>query len=241
MQAINIDNFFNLNYAEYNSLMQFAYYLNIDKNKLIKLLDEFDYKLEDFNKKILKERWKLYYKTGIKDFGLGKELIPLYIAIRYFKPSRVIETGVGYGSSSIYILKALSENNKNAKLKSIGKPYLFEQNYNLSPGYLITPDLKNYWIYYDKWTWEILEDCLKFGFDIFLHDSDHCAEYMYWELDLVFKYAKKNTIILVHDALNNNAFELIANKYNQEVVYFQCINEPPINAVQGVLGACKIC
>lgn len=202
----------------------------IDYDQINRALEDF-YKDGYFHQQILNKRYKQYLKTGIPDFGMGKELIPLYITVRLLKPKVVIETGVGYGSSTAYILKALNDNNEGI-LRSIGVPYLFEDQINAKRALLVDEQLKNRWEYIEGYVWDNQK---KMHGDLFLHDSDHCAEYMFWELNQAKKCFK---YILVHDASNNPAFTRAFQDWRWDILHFK--NQMPINARDGSIGVAYV-
>ena len=186
-----------------------------------------------FHQHILNKRLQLYLKTGIPDYGMGKELLPLYIIIRLLKPKQVVETGIGYGSSTAYILKALDDNSRGI-LTSIGVPYLFEDSIGVKKAVLVSDEFKNRWEYIEGYTWDNLK---KFHGDLFLHDSDHCAEYMHWELSQAKKCFK---YIIAHDAADNRAFAQVFNTEDSRFDILIFNNQMPINAQKGSLGVAYV-
>ncbi len=75
----------------------------------------------ELNDSILKEGKELADKSVVKMGGPG-DLNLLFNSVHLIRPSRVIETGVAYGWSSLAILKAMSINGR-GKLYSVDMPY----------------------------------------------------------------------------------------------------------------------
>jgi cephalosporin hydroxylase len=125
--------------------------------------------------------------------------IILYTVTRKFKPEIVIETGVGPGASSAFILKAL-EDNKKGKLYSIdlpgndavvypklGKDFNIHIPEGFEVGWLIPNWLKHrHELIIGDSTVELPKLLLKLGkVDVFLHDSLHTDEHVLFELNTV--------------------------------------------------------
>lgn len=130
----------------------------------------------------------------------------LYRLCRYVKPEVVVETGVAYGVSSFYILKALSENNK-GKLISIDSIFRPWQSKEMI-GAVIPKSLRNRWELKIGTSKELLEKSLKnlSSIDIFLHDSLHTYKNMSYEFKKAWPYIKKGGFLLSDDITSNNAF-----------------------------------
>lgn len=163
----------------------------------------------------------------------------LYTLCRIIKPLRVVETGVASGLSSAFILEAIRKNRK-GRLYSIDMPdyeetlaqYNVKPYYHNSPG-ILPPGLKTGWIVPEElrsnWTLEIgltseklpiVLDDLK-EIDIFLHDSEHTYENMYWEYFTAWKHLGIDGILLSHDVTTykwNRAFADFAKKVKQKQV-----------------------
>jgi len=137
----------------------------------------------------------------------------IYIVVRHIKPNIMIETGVGPGGSSAFILKALNDNKKGI-LYSIDLP---------GNDALVYPELgKNFNIHIPKgWkTGWLIPEYLKyrhkliFGdsrqelpkllkkinkIDVFLHDSLHTDEHILMELQAVSPFMNDGSILLCDD------------------------------------------
>jgi len=148
--------------------------------------------------------------------------ILLYILVRHFKPSHILETGVFYGGNTVFLLNGLHKNGA-GELTSIDYPaYEMEraagsqarhvlvgdsESYSpeLTPGFIIPPVLK------DKWKL-IIGDSLKeipnikTRFDLYLHDSEHSMTFLTKELELAWNCLSPKGIAVVDDIDWSNAF-----------------------------------
>lgn len=210
-------------------------YLSIKKGSLIKYLIEIE-KDKMFVKEISKQinfiRKNYNYKKGIfrntkitnvHEFSFLRLLI--YCLVRFYKPSKILETGVYYGGNTIFLLKALYKNNK-GKLTSIDLPdkeikkkfrknvekyrhpsVLNTEDYNedLFPGFIIP---KKYQYRYELRLKEATSEInkLKGQYNIYIHDSDHSFKYLLNEINAAEKKMNKKGIIIVDDIDWSNAF-----------------------------------
>lgn len=140
-------------------------------------------------------------------FGLGEmkeEAELLYILVRILKPEIVVETGVASGKSSAFILQALYEN-KDGFLYSVDLPMHFGdenlpyEGFNAflpngkESGWLIPDYLKQLWNLKVGKSREKLPGLLdELGkIDVFLHDSAHIYETMFWEYETVWPHINR--------------------------------------------------
>jgi predicted O-methyltransferase YrrM len=132
---------------------------------------------------------------------MGTEVEALYVMVRLVKPEVIVETGVGAGITSTYILKALDLNQK-GMLFSIDLP----DETDLS-GWAIPNELKSRWRLYKGSSIDLLPAVLNDTgpIDIFLHDSNHSYEHMTFEFRTIWPYLKKGGIFLAHDVGRNDA------------------------------------
>jgi predicted O-methyltransferase YrrM len=140
-------------------------------------------------------------KPGSGRGKMGRETEPLYVITRILKPSLVVETGVGAGISSTYILQALRLNGR-GKLYSIDLP----DQTGLS-GWAVPDELRQYWDLRLGSSKDIMPALLQeIGpIDMFLHDSDHSYEYMMYEFRTVWPSLKNDGLFLAHDVGRNDA------------------------------------
>lgn len=200
-----------------------------DFSKLYQELLDDKVLLSELNKQIEKIRIekgfnKAIFKNGAVDTldWFAFERILIYILIRFFKPARIIETGVFYGGNTVFALAAIGKNDYGI-LTSIDYPSLLikaknddqgrhqyvgdSENYNFEsePGFIIPEYLKKNWqlIIGDSLV-EIPK--LNDKFDFYIHDSEHSMEFLSNELNLVWSKLNKKAIILVDDIDWSNAF-----------------------------------
>ena len=133
---------------------------------------------------------------------MGDEAELLYLCVRTFKPALIVETGVGAGFSTAYILQGLEKNN-HGKLYSID---FFKDDEKC--GWIIPTYLKNRWNLIKGLSGEVLEPLLsQLGpIDVFMHDSDHSYENMMTEFRIAWPPLRSGGIFLAHDVGRNDAF-----------------------------------
>ena len=109
------------------------------------------------------------------DFSLARLC---YIVCRLLKPDIVVETGVAYGVTTAFILKALESNGK-GNLHSVDLPPLGKNAYKFV-GYLVPEELKDRWVLHRGVSKRVLPKLLPQlkKVDIFVHDSLHT----YWNI-----------------------------------------------------------
>lgn len=135
----------------------------------------------------------------INDYCLGI----IYALIRRLKPMNVVETGVGFGTSSSIILEALQQN-QSGRLTSI------DPDLTADTGILVQN--KTYWHWQKDYSINALPE-INDNIDIFIHDSDHSYKNMLFEFNCAFTKMKKG-IILSHDIGRNDAFFDFAKSKN---------------------------
>jgi len=160
-------------------------------------------------------------KKGLK-YGPGT--IPLafaevlYALCREKRPTIVVETGVGSGFSSAFILLALDKNGAGA-LHSVDFPnatYRGDHREvedtlfgNTAPGWFVPQRLRERWTLHIGKTQEILEPLLdELGrVDLFLRDSEHVYSTMMFEFQAVWKRMSPGSLLLSDNANVNTAFD----------------------------------
>jgi len=132
---------------------------------------------------------------------MGDEAEILYLCVSLIKPRIVVETGVGAGFSTAFILHAL-EQNKRGELYSID---FFKDKEKC--GWIIPTHLKTSWRLINGLSEQVLKPLLeKLGpIDIFIHDSDHSYENMMSEFRTVWPFLRKEGVFLAHDVGRNDA------------------------------------
>jgi predicted O-methyltransferase YrrM len=138
------------------------------------------------------------------DFALGRLC---YAAVRIRRPNVVVETGVCYGVTSSFILKALQMNGK-GKLFSIDLPPLGD-NADDFVGRLIPDALRSNWNLYRGSSRQVLPQVLsRVGeVDLFVHDSLHTYRNMRHEFRVVEPLLTPGAILVADDIEDNSAFK----------------------------------
>jgi predicted O-methyltransferase YrrM len=135
-----------------------------------------------------------------------------YLACRLLEPAVVVETGVAYGVSSAFILKALGENGRGV-LHSVDLPPL-RQRYDEFWGIVVDEMLKTHWSIHRGSSERVLPGLLEeVGIvDLFLHDSLHTYRNMRREFETVWPCLRAGGVILADDVERNRAFDELQRK-----------------------------
>lgn len=145
----------------------------------------------------------------------------LYVLCKILKPSMIVETGVAYGLSTMYILQALYEN-KNGLLcsvDSIFRPWESEQMI----GSAVPPYLHSNWnLVLGTSSKKLKKLLISIGpIDIFFHDSLHTSKNMTFEFETAWPYIKENGFLISDDISSNNAFYEFYSRLNLEAITLQ--------------------
>ena len=135
-----------------------------------------------------------------------------YLVCRLLRPDVVVETGVAYGVSSAFILKALEENGSGG-LHSVDLPPL-RRRYTDFWGLAVDEALKSRWTVHRGPSGRILPGLLgEVGaVDLFVHDSLHTRRNMRREFEAVWPRLRKGGVILADDVERNRAFGELRRK-----------------------------
>lgn len=150
---------------------------------------------------------------------LGIYRAMLYMLLRAVKPKNVIETGVLHGITTSVMLDAIKRNNT-GKLHSIDLPSYFDvgpsnkDGYNdtlpeaLQPGWMVAENTKEYWNLNLGSSEDMLKPLLEElkELDIFIHDSDHTYQNMWFELTTAWPYVKDGGIVVCDNIDANSSF-----------------------------------
>jgi hypothetical protein len=142
----------------------------------------------------------------------------LFLTVRKFVPSVVVETGVAQGISSYVMLKALQINGK-GKLISIDLPNRNPEGFayrdgtrdsvytpgGLEPGWLVPSELRTFWELKLGPSTEMLHT-IEDNVDFFYHDSEHSYENMTFEYEWAYNHLKNGGILASDDVTWNKAF-----------------------------------
>lgn len=143
----------------------------------------------------------------------SEELAELcYCIVRLREPSTVVETGVGRGVTSYYVLRALEENAK-GHLCSIELPWL-RQGYSHEVGKFVPASLRSRWtLIFGPGVREMRRILGTVGsIDIFIHDSAHTYLNQLAEYRIALT-AMTTGGILVSDDVGNNALLEVSEQF----------------------------
>lgn len=135
-----------------------------------------------------------------------------YAVCRAQKPQIVVETGVGYGVTSAFLLQALAANG-NGELWSIDLPPLGEDA-EAQSGCLVPQSLRPRWHIIRGRSRSVLPRLISElpHIDIFLHDSLHTYRNMTWEFQSAWSKLKPGGVLISDDVAMNRAFEDFARR-----------------------------
>ena len=141
-----------------------------------------------------------------------------YIVCRALKPRIVVETGVAYGVTTAYLLKAMDVN-RSGTLHSIDLPPLGKQA-DAYVGYLIPEDLKSRWVLHRGSVSRVMPGLLRElrQVDMFIHDSLHTYHTMFWEFSNVTPYLSAKSALIADDIGENDAFNQWSEKQQPSLV-----------------------
>jgi len=151
----------------------------------------------------------------------NKSGLLLYALCRIIQPEVIVETGVAYGLSSMYILQALHDNKKGT-LYSIDSTFSPWQSKETIGG-AIPNHLKDRWRFvFGSSSEELIKvlNSLK-SIDIFIHDSLHTYKNMTCEFDTAWPFIKKGGLLISDDIGDNNAFYEFYMKMKVEPLIIQ--------------------
>lgn len=153
----------------------------------------------DFRQWWVDQKQHLIQLIGSGDSSSLFDCETLYLLIRCVEPQVVLETGVLYGASSAFILKALGDN-------GLGRLYSFDlPNDDGMPGQdsFVPEALAARWelILGDsrRELPELLDQVA--SVDMFFHDGLHTFQNMYWEYETIAARLSPGGVIASHDVL----------------------------------------
>src|SRR5215211_7974016 len=129
-----------------------------------------------------------------------------YLVCRLLEPAVVVETGVAYGVSSAFILKALEKNGRGV-LHSVDLPPL-RPEYEKFWGIAVDGAPEDRWKLHRGSSKRVLPRLLEEvdTVDIFVHDSLHTYRNMRREFEKTWPYLRTGGVILADDVERNRAF-----------------------------------
>ena len=180
-------------------------------------LEELDEYVNSFFKKLEFKKYPSKEKPYPIDYSINSDSRKfLYILCRLMKPKNIIETGVAYGLSSMYILKAL-EANQSGTLHSIDSVFRPWQNEDMI-GAIIPKNLRKRWnLNLGRSSEKLQETFDKLdNVDIFIHDSLHTYKNMTFEFECAERNLNDHGIIISDDVLDNDSFFNFTSKNKLE-------------------------
>jgi Methyltransferase domain len=180
--------------------------LNCDEAAVEKVFKELE---ED---RTFVDRLSSHYQSVRPDspiaFNIGRFKV-WYAIVRLCKPRVVLETGVHDGLSSTLILRALSRNGQGS-LISIDLPAIDLPFANVEPGWLVPDELKSRWHLHLCDSRDLLPILARkyAPIDVFIHDSDHRADFQRFEYQTVMPFLSTTGLLLTDDAIPRMFCEL---------------------------------
>jgi predicted O-methyltransferase YrrM len=136
----------------------------------------------------------------------------LYFICRSSRPATVIETGVGAGTSSSFILQALNDN-------EYGELYSIERLRDWYTGVLVDKEVRNRWhLLFGKSIDNLPKLVEKLQIDIFVHDSEHTNRNMLFEYGTAWPKIKESGYLLSDDIISNFSFYKFIGTIDASVV-----------------------
>ena len=188
----------------------------------------------DFFNRLKNESYPSKNKPYPLDYNLNDiSGLFLYILCKIIKPEKVVETGVGYGLSSMYILQAMNENKKGVlySIDYVFRPW--ESKHMI--GSSIPQHLRSNWNFVFGPSSQKLKKLLTSigSIDVFFHDSLHTFKNMMFEFETVWPSIVDNGFLISDDISCNNAFYEFYSKLNLES--FILLQERSYNPFLGII------
>jgi predicted O-methyltransferase YrrM len=136
-----------------------------------------------------------------------------YLMCRLLEPDVVVETGVAYGVSSAFILRALEENGGGGVLHSVDLPPL-RRDYEKLWGMAVERAYRERWRLHRGSSARILPRLLEEAgtVDLFVHDSLHTYRNMSHEFEAVWPRLRAGGALIADDVERNRAFGELRQK-----------------------------
>ena len=135
-----------------------------------------------------------------------------YLMCRLLEPEVVVETGVAYGVSSAFVLKALEENGRGV-LHSVDLPPL-RHEYEGFWGIAVDGALRSRWKLHRGASGRVLPRLLEEveTVDLFVHDSLHTYRNMRREFEVVWPRLRPGGVLVADDVERSRAFGELQEK-----------------------------
>jgi hypothetical protein len=167
--------------------------------------------------KIIIEAEKIMQKCPVR-MGRGANLELLYQFVNYLEATRVIETGVGYGWSSLIILLSLQDR-EGSMLYSTDMPYIGRNN-DKWVGCIVPESLHKYWKIIKYADREAVPMAIKklHNVDFCHYDSDKTYEGRIWAYTKLWSVLRQGGILVSDDVNDNNGFLDFCRSVNKEPI-----------------------
>ena len=214
------------------NLEMLARYINVSTKVLVgyyeELLGDEEF-IQTINSQVSSVRKKWGFRKGI--FAMESipsvdwfafERVLIYVLIRHFRPTHVLETGVYYGGNSAFALRAILRNkvgtitsidypDSEIRVKGsseprhslVGDSEMYEAS--LRPGFMVPPSIATNWNLIEGDSLKVIPG-LPHGFDFYIHDSDHSMPFLSKELAAACEKLTDSAVVLVDDIDWSNAF-----------------------------------
>ena len=188
----------------------------VQRDIVVRYSSEYDIKAKNWSM----GEYAAQFLVNGKNYSSSEDYRTWYIVTRILKPEIVVETGVFHGFSSLSFLLAMEENNE-GHLYSIDLPSPKLLSSGKEPGWVVPEHLRKRWDLRFGTSSELLPSLLEEVkmVDIFLHDSEHSYENMYWEYKTAWRYIRKGGLLLSHDITLNSAFRDFAKYVSEKWCY----------------------
>lgn len=156
-------------------------------------------------------------RCPVKMGGAGLANLLYHLAL-HVRATRVVETGVAYGFSSLALLLALRETN--GRLTSVDMPYPGRGNEQYV-GCVVPEELRPLWAllrYPDSIGLPRAIKAMAGPLDLFHYDSDKQYEGRAWAYPLAWKHLRAGGLLVSDDIDDNTAFRDFAEHINVEPV-----------------------
>ena len=189
------------------------------KSKNQELWEECSIEFSKIKKNIL-----LKLKSMPQEYNCMGNLPLIYFLVRYYRPEKIIETGVAAGCSSETILQAIKKNNKGF-LYSSDLPYFKINKPEKFIGSVVSSELKNLWKLDIRGDHHALDEfihiCSKI--DFFHYDSDKSFSGRDFVMRKINKHFNPNATLIMDDINDNLFFKNFVEKEKLEfkVLEFQ--------------------
>ena len=146
--------------------------------------------------------------------------------MRYYKPDKIIETGVAAGTSSEVILQAINKNNKGYLYSSDLPYYKIEQSEKFI-GTVVSEELKKFWKLDIRGDHYALDDFINLcsKIDFFHYDSDKSYNGRNFAMKKVNKHFSLNAVLIMDDIQDNLFFKNFVEKENLNFKVFGFKNQ----------------